>query len=131
MAAYNHVVLVGNITRDIELKTTPTGDAVTDIGLAVNDGRRNNDGKSQPMFIDCVCFGRLAELCKERLVKGSLVLFAGRLKFDVWENDGRRFTKHKIIVDRMQMVGDRNQRNGDGDSKSFHDETVDYHDSAF
>jgi single-strand DNA-binding protein len=126
MASFNRLILMGNITRDLDLRYTPNGTAVLDVGLAVNDRHRNSEGKTidSVVFIDCVCFGRTAEVCNEYLQKGSPVFFEGRLKLDTWEKEGERKSKHKMVVERMQLVGGP-PRGGSGASSnptSHHEE---------
>ena len=84
MASYNRVVLMGNLTRDVELKYIPSGTAVTDVGLAVNDRRKSPSGEwvEETTFVDVTLWGRTAEVAGEYLGKGSSVLIEGRLKLD-------------------------------------------------
>ena len=109
MASYNRVVLVGNLTRDIELKYTPSGLAVTDIGLAVNDRRKTQTGEwvDETTFVDITLWGRQAEVAGEYLGKGSSVLIEGRLKLDTWETDGQKRSKLRVVGEKMQMLGGR------------------------
>ena len=107
MASYNRVILVGNLTRDIELKYTPGGTAVTDIGMAVNDRRKTANGEwvDETTFVDVTLWGRTAEVASEYLGKGSPILVEGRLKLDTWETDGQKRSKLRVVCDRMQMLG--------------------------
>lgn len=107
MASFNRVILVGNLTRDIELKWTPGGTAVTDIGMAVNDRRKNASGEwvDETTFVDVTLWGRTAEVANEYLGKGSPILVEGRLKLDTWETDGQKRSKLRVVCDRMQMLG--------------------------
>ena len=107
MASYNRVILVGNLTRDIELKYTPGGTAVTDIGMAVNDRRKTANGEwvDETTFVDVTLWGRTAEVASEYLGKGSPILVEGRLKLDTWETDGKKRSKLRVVCDRMQMLG--------------------------
>lgn len=106
MASYNRVVLVGNLTRDPELRYIPSGTAVTDIGLAVNERvKRNDQWVDEANFFDITLWGRTAEVANEYLSKGSSVLIEGRLKYDTWEKDGQKRSKVKIIGEKMQMLG--------------------------
>ena len=106
MASYNRVVLVGNLTRDIELKYTTGGTAVTDVGLAVNDRRKNSSGEwvEETTFVDVTLWGRTAEVASEYLGKGSPILVEGRLKLDTWETDGQKRSKLRVVGERMQML---------------------------
>lgn len=119
MASYNRVILMGNMTRDVELKYTPGGTAVTDIGLAVNDRRKNAQGEwvDETTFVDVTLWGRTAELASEYLSKGSPLFIEGRLKLDTWETDGQKRSKLRVVCDRMQFVGGREgggSRGGEG-----------------
>ena len=109
MASYNRVILVGNITRDIELRYTQSGMAVTDLGLAVNDRRKTQSGEwvDETTFVDVTMWGRQAEIASEYLSKGSPVLIEGRLKLDTWEQEGQKRSKLRVVGERMQMLGNR------------------------
>jgi single-strand DNA-binding protein len=109
MASFNRVILVGNVTRDIDLKYTGNGTAVTDMGLAVNDRRKSATGEwvDETTFVDVTLWGRTAEVASEYLSKGSPVLVEGRLKLDTWETDGQKRSKLRVVGDRMQMLGSR------------------------
>jgi single-strand DNA-binding protein len=116
MASYNRVILVGNLTRDPELRYIASGSAVTDIGLAVNDRRKNAAGEwvEEVTFVDVTLWARTAEVASEYLTKGSPVLIEGRLKLDSWEKDGQKHSKLKVICERMQMLGGRGGPGGPG-----------------
>lgn len=116
MASFNRVILVGNLTRDIELRYTPSQTAVTDIGLAVNDRRKTAEGDwvDEPTFVDVTLWGRTAEIASQYLGKGSPVLIEGRLKLHTWETDGQKRSKLRVVGERMQMLGGR----GSGPSRS-------------
>ena len=117
MASYNRVILVGNLTRDPELRYVQSGMAVTDVGLAVNDRRKTATGEwvEEVTFVDVTVWGRQAETVSEYLTKGSPVLFEGRLKLDTWEKDGQKHSKLKVVCERMQMLGGRGGQGGGGD----------------
>ena len=116
MASYNRVILVGNLTRDPELRYIPSGTAVTEIGLAVNDRRKTANGEwvDETTFIDVTLWGRTAEVASEYLNKGSSVLIEGRLKLDTWEKDGKKNSKLRVVGERMQMLGGRGGGSGGG-----------------
>ena len=110
MASYNRVILVGNLTRDPELKYIPSGTAVTEIGLAVSERRKNANGEwvDEPMFVDVTLWERTAEVASEYLSKGSSVLIEGRLKLDTWQTpEGEKRSKLRVVAQRMQMLGGR------------------------
>lgn len=107
MASYNRVILMGNLTRDIQLRHTPGGTPVTEVGLAVNDRRKNQSGEwvDETTFVDVTFWGKTAEVAAEYLSKGSPVFVEGRLKLDTWEKDGQKNYKLRVVCDRMQMLG--------------------------
>lgn len=108
--SYNRVVLLGNLTRDPELRYTPQGTAVTDLGLAVNRvSGRGTDRKEETTFVDVTVWERRAEICCEYLTKGRQVLIEGRLHLDQWEDreTGQKRNKLKVIASDVQFVGGR------------------------
>ena len=109
MAAFNRVILMGNITTKIDLRTTQGGTAVCDVSLAVNDRRKNQAGEwiEDTTFVDVTLWGRTAEVAAEYLAKGSPILIEGRLKLETWEADGQKRSKLKVVGERMQMLGTR------------------------
>lgn len=116
MASYNRVILVGNLTRDPELRYIPSGTAVTEIGLAVNDRRKgpNGDWIEETTFVDVTLWARTAEVASEYLSKGSSVLIEGRLKLDTWEKDGKKNSKLRVVGETMQMLGGKGGGGGGG-----------------
>ncbi len=117
MASFNRVILVGNLTRDPEVRYIPSGTAVADIGLAVNDRRKNANGEwvEETTFVDVTLWGRTAEVASEYLSKGSPILVEGRLKLDTWEgNDGQKRSKMRVVCERMQMLSGRSPGEGGG-----------------
>ncbi len=117
MASFNRVVLVGNVVRDIELKYTQGGTAVTEIGLAVNDRRKSQSGEwiEETTFVDVTLWGRTAEVASEYLSKGRPVLIEGRLKLDKWKSeDGQNRSKLRVVGERMVMLGSRDGGGGGG-----------------
>ncbi|MDE0301428.1 MAG: single-stranded DNA-binding protein [Candidatus Poribacteria bacterium] len=111
MASYNKVILMGNLTRDPELRYLPSGSAVANIGLAINRNwtdRESGEKREEVCFVDLEAFGRTAETMNEYLQKGRAVLIEGRLRYRTWEtDDGQRRSKHDIFVERFQFVGGR------------------------
>ena len=116
MASFNRVILMGNLTRDIELRYTQSGLAVTDVTLAVNDRRKNQAGEwiEETTFVDVTLWGRTAEVAGEYLGKGSPLFIEGRLKLDTWETDGQKRSKLRVVGERMQMVGGKGGGGGGG-----------------
>jgi len=107
MANLNKVFLVGNLTRDPEVRYTPSGKAVADIGLAVNRRYRTQSGEyeEETCFVTVTVWDRAAETCGEYLRKGSPLLVEGRLKFDQWERDGQKHNKLTVVAERTQFLG--------------------------
>ncbi len=104
---YNRVILVGNLTRDIELRYLQSGTAVGSTGIATNRRFKSAMGeqRDEVMFIDITFFGRTAEVANQYLKKGSKVLIEGRLKLDSWEDpNGNKRSRHSIVVENMQML---------------------------
>ena len=121
MANFNRVIVAGNLTRDVELKYTQGGTAVTEIGLAINERRKTKDDEyvDETTFVDVTLWGRTAEVASEYLSKGSPVLIEGRLKLDSWETDGQKRSKLRVVGERMQMLGARpSKRDQDESSQS-------------
>jgi single-strand DNA-binding protein len=116
MASFNRVILVGNLTRDPELRYIPSGTAVSEIGLAINDRYKNSSGEwvEETTFVDVTLWGRTAEVANEYLSKGSPVLVEGRLKLHTWEQDGQKRSKLRVTCDRMQMLGGRGEGGSGG-----------------
>lgn len=113
MASFNRVVLVGNLTKDVEVRHTPSNTAVCDISIAVNERvKRNDQWVDEVHFFDITLWGRTAEVAGEYLSKGSSVLIEGRLKLDRWEQDGQKRSKIKIVGEKMQMLGGRSGGGG-------------------
>ena len=116
---FNKVIIVGNLTRDVELKYLPSGSAVAKIGLASNRKYKKQDGSTaeETCFIDANLFGRTAEVANQYLKKGSQVLIEGRLNFESWNDaNGQKRSKHTITAESMQMLGRAHQS---GDSSYY------------
>lgn len=108
MASYNRIVLMGNVTRNPDVRSIPgSNTAVARTGLAVN---RKFKDKEEVLFIDITAFGKTAEIMGEYVVKGAPLLVEGRLSMNSWEQDGVKRTKHEVIIDNMQMLGGRKDR---------------------
>ena len=106
MANYNRVILAGNLTRDVELKSLASGTSVADCGIAVNDRIKKDDvWVDDTSFFDLTMWGRTAETASEFLTKGSPILVEGRLKQDTWDSEGQKRSKVKVVVERLQFLG--------------------------
>src|SRR5687767_4465206 len=106
MANLNTVILLGNLTRDPELRTTPQGTSVTSFGLAVNRRyRQGEEQREEVCFVDIVCFGRQAETASDYLRKGNLAMIEGRLQWRSWETpEGQKRSKHEVIANNIQFM---------------------------
>jgi len=106
MANLNRVILLGNLTRDPEVRYTPSGTPVARLGLAVNNRvKQGDEWKDDPCFIDVVVFGKQAESCGEYLNKGRPVLVEGRLQYRTWESpEGQKRSKHEVLAERVQFM---------------------------
>jgi single-strand DNA-binding protein len=113
MASLNKVFLIGNLTRDPELRTTPKGTAICSFGLAVNRQFRDEAGgtREETTFVDLEAWGKTGELIARYLSKGSPAMVEGRLRLDSWESKtGEKRSKLKVVVDNVQFLG----RSGEG-----------------
>jgi len=107
MASLNKVILIGNVTRDVELKYIPSGSAVADIGLAINEKYKDKSGEAQEstVFVDVVAWGNQAEICSSYLQKGSLVMVEGSLQLDQWQTkEGEKRSKIRVKAMRVQFM---------------------------
>jgi len=105
---YNKVILIGNLTKDPELRYTPQGTPVASFRLAVNYRyKQSNEAKQETMFIDCVVFGKQAETCSKYLNKGSSVLTEGRLHERRWESNGQQKSKFEVIAQSVRFLSKR------------------------
>lgn len=120
MANVNKVILIGNLTRDPEIKYTPKGSAVTDFGLAVNRTYQSDGGekREETTFIDVTLWGRTAEIASQYLKKGRPVYIEGRLQMDSWEDkqSGQKRSKLKVVGETLQFLGSREGGGGGGRS---------------
>jgi len=118
MASYNKVLLLGNCTRDPEVKYTPKGTAVTELGLAVNRvfTAENGEKREETTFVDVTFWGRQAELVGEYVKKGRPIFVEGRLQLDTWDDKqtGQKRSKIKVIAEGVQFLGGRPEGGGGG-----------------
>ena len=108
----NKVVISGNLTRDMELRSTASGLAIGGFSVAVNDRRKNQNGEwdDYPNFIDCTLFGSRAEKLQPYLAKGTKVAIAGKLSWSQWERDGQKRSKIEVIVDDVELMSGKAQK---------------------
>src|SRR5258707_4343783 len=118
MASFNKVILLGNLTRDPEVRYTQKGSAVADLGIAVNRQYtlENGEKREEVTFVDVTFWGRTAEVAGEYLKKGRPVFIEGRLQLDSWEDkqSGQKRSKLRVVAEGMQLIG---SRGGSGSSE--------------
>ncbi len=119
MANLNKVMIIGNLTADPEVRTTPRGNSVAELRLAVNrvsSGPNEGERREETTFLDVTCWGRTAEIAGQYLAKGRPVFIEGRLQQDIWEDKqtGQKRSKIRIVAENMQLLG---SRDGGGQSQ--------------
>jgi single-strand DNA-binding protein len=120
MANLNRVLLIGNLTRDPEVRYTPKGTAVAEIGLAVNRVYSGEDGekKEETTFVDVTLWARQAEIAGQYLKKGRPLFVEGRLQLDSWDDKqtGQKRSKLRVVAENIQMLGSRQESEGSSSS---------------
>ncbi|MES2476742.1 MAG: single-stranded DNA-binding protein [Verrucomicrobiota bacterium] len=118
MANLNKVMLIGNLTRDPELRHTPKGTAVAELGLAINRVWRDEQGQKQEdtTFVDVTLWGRQAEVAQQYLAKGNPCYIEGRLQLDSWDDKatGQKRSKLKVVGETLQLLGAKPSGGGGG-----------------
>jgi single-strand DNA-binding protein len=126
MASFNKVILLGNLTRDPEVRYTPKGTAVTELGMAVNRvyTAENGEKREETTFVDVTLWGRTAEIAGEYLKKGRPVFIEGRLQLDTWDDktSGQKRSKLKVVGEGLQLIGSRPGGGGGGGGGGGDDE---------
>ncbi len=110
MASFNKVILVGNLTRDPELRVTPNNNSICKLGLAVSRTYATRDGerREETTFVDIDAFGKQAEVIAKYMRKGRPIMIEGRLRLDQWEtNDGQKRSKLGVVLENFQFLGSR------------------------
>ena len=112
MAAFNKVILIGNLTRDPDLRVTNTGLSICKLGLAVNRNYTTKEGESkdETTYVDIDAFGKQAEILSKYMQKGKPLMIEGRLKLDQWESsDGQKRSKLGVVLENFQFIGGREE----------------------
>ena len=121
MASVNKVMLLGNLTRDPEIRYTPKGTAVTDLGMAINRIRTGDNGEriEEVTYVDVTLWGRSAELAGQYLSKGRSVFIEGRLQLDQWDDKatGQKRSRLRVVGENMQFIGGQGQGGGGGNAE--------------
>ena len=126
MTSFNKVILIGNLTREPELRYTPNGVAVASLSLAINHRyKQGNDVREDVCFVDVVVFGKQAESCGQYLVKGGGVIIDGRLSQRRWEaEDGSKRSKHEVVAESVHFMPRRQEGSAEGQTPA--DSDVDF-----
>jgi len=114
MASFNKVILIGNLTRDPDLRATSNGSYICKLGLAVNRTFQTRDGerREETTFIDIDAFGKQAEVISKYMRKGRPIMVEGRLKLDQWESDGQKRSRLGVVLENFQFLGSRDDAAG-------------------
>ncbi len=110
MPSFNKVILLGNLTRDPEIRVTPSGASICKFGIAASRSSRSTDGnvREETLFIDIDAFGKQAELIGKHMTKGRAILIEGRLRLDQWESaSGEKRNKVVVVLESFQFIGSR------------------------
>jgi len=121
LASLNRVILIGNLTRDPELRSTPSGATVANFGIAVNRRWTNKQGErvENVDFFNVVCWGKLAELVSQNITKGTPVAIDGRLQYRAWEtSEGQKRSTVEVVAENVQFLGRTSSRTGNENFKS-------------
>jgi len=119
---FNKIILVGNLTRDIELRYSQAGAAISKTAIATSRKfTSNGEKKEEVCFVDITFFGRSAEVANQYLKKGSKILVEGRLNFEQWvDQNGQKRSKHSVIVETMQMLDSKETSSHNDSAQSYH-----------
>ena len=125
MASLNKVMLIGNLTRDPELKYTQGGSPYAKFGLAINRKfKQGDEWKEDVCFVDITVWGTLAENCCKYLSKGSPAFIEGRLNFGSWEKDGEKKSKLDVVANNIQFLGSKESQSTEKTAHSLPDDDI-------
>lgn len=117
---YNRIILIGNLTKDPELRYTPQGTPVASFRIAVNSRyKQGEESREEALFIDVVTFGKQAETCSQYLNKGKSVLVEGRLQERKWESDGQQRSKVEVVAQTVRFLSRKTGSEGSGPSEGY------------
>lgn len=118
---FNRIILIGNLTKDPEVRYTPSGTPVATVTLAVNSRyKQSDDTKEEVLFIDAVVFGKQAETCGQYLSKGRTVLVEGRLRERRWEYEGQKKSKMEVVANNVRFLSKKDAQGSGGSAGSGH-----------
>jgi single-strand DNA-binding protein len=117
---FNRVILIGNLTKDPEVRYTPGGTPVATVPIAVNSKHKDKGGdmKEETLYMDCVVFGKQAETCAQYLAKGRQVLVEGRLRQRRWEHEGQKHYRMEVVANTVRFLGSKGQAAGSADPRA-------------
>lgn len=130
----NRVFLSGNLTREPNLRRNSSGIAILDIGIAVNDRKKNprtGEYENYPNYFDCAMFGSRAEKISGYMSKGMKVAIEGKLRFSSWERDGQRRTKVDVVIDEIEFLSQSRQSYQNGNQNSQYQQGNQYQNSGY
>jgi single-strand DNA-binding protein len=117
MASFNQITLLGNATRDPELRYLPNNQPVVTIGMATNRKFKDAQGqdREEVCYVDCTAFGKPAEVINQYVRKGRPLLIVGRLKYETWDDkQGQKRSRHTVVIEQFQLLGDRRDADSPG-----------------
>lgn len=121
--SFNKCIMIGNLTRDCDLRYTASGTAVCNMSIAVNTKYKSGDEyKENVCYVDVVVWGKQGESCAQYLSKGRQVLVEGRLDLKTWESDGQKRRKHEIVASTVRFLGNKNDGQSDQSNDQGHGE---------
>lgn len=131
--SFNQVTIAGNLTRTPEAKFLPSGTAVCDVGIAINETYKDRQGSRQERvdFVDVTFFARTAEVAAEYCKQGDPVLVSGKLRLETWEQDGQKRSKLKVVGERLQMLGGKPEQREEPQRSRASVPDVPRHDSGY
>ena len=132
MASFSKVVLMGNVTRDPEIRALPSGMSLASFGIGINRKYKGADGnlKEETCFVDITFFGKQAEICEKYVHKGDSIVVDGRLRQDTWEKDGQKRSKLVVVGERLHLMPKRTEKVVDAAAEIVNDESVDGYDAT-
>ena len=127
MASFSKVILMGNVTRDPEIRALPSGDSLAKFGVGINRRFKGSDGnpKEESCFVDITFFKKQAEVCEKYVHKGDSIVIEGRLKQESWEKDGQKRSKLVVIGDTLHLMPKKANKSDDAAVEVIADESID------
>ncbi len=132
MASFSKVILMGNVTRDPEIRALPSGTSLAGFGVGINRRYKGSDGnpKDETCFVDITFFGKSAEICEKYVHKGDSIVIEGRLKLESWEKDGQKRSKLVVIGEKLHLMPKKANKSDDAAAEIIADESTDGYESA-